>query len=334
MKRAVLIGLMLFLLCPVSPRVGAFAQDGDAGAPPVCASCGQPIAKEYVTALGKCWHPEHFVCAGCGRSLVNVPFYEGNGRPYCDNCYAENFCPRCSVCGLPIRSGYIENDWGDTYCTHHEKEFQPCFSCGRLVCDALTGGGVVYEDGRVACNLCRENAIDQTSDGQAVLEGVRRTLALLGLDFGNERISLKLGGLSQLKDGRARDLSGNTRTCTWSRDGEPVKREVGEITILYGLPYEHFAAVAAHELGHAWLFLQEYPELPPSVEEGLCELLSYLWLQQMDTTAARHRMRAMEENDDPVYGDGFRAALESYRRLPLDDLLTYVRRHGRFPDPD
>jgi len=331
MRIIVGIGLLLFLLCPVPWDNGASAQTGDSQETPVCAACGEQIVGEYVSALGKSWHPEHFVCAHCGRPFPHTTFYEDGGRPYCDGCYAELFCPRCTVCGLPIQSNYIENSWGDIYCPHHEDELRPCFSCGRLVCDALTGGGVQYEDGRVVCNLCRESAVDDRAEGKAILAGVRGTLRILGIDLGSATIPLGLVDLHELKEGGSRDLSGNTRTAVWTRSDEIIRRDVEEVSILRGLPYEHFGAVAAHELGHAWLFLEEFPELPSRVEEGICELLAYLWLQQMGTLDAEYRMRVMQHNEDPVYGDGFRAAHESYRRYPLESLLAHVREHKRFP---
>ena len=38
------------------------------------------------------------------------------------------------------------------------------------------------------------------------------------------------------------------------------------------------------------------------------------------------------ENDDPVYGDGFRMAYKHYQSMGLMPLLGYVERHGRFPE--
>jgi hypothetical protein len=41
----------------------------------------------------------------------------------------------------------------------------------------------------------------------------------------------------------------------------------------------------AHELMHAWLHIRGFtnPELPKKVKEGLCQLMSYLWLQSQDS---------------------------------------------------
>ena len=40
----------------------------------------------------------------------------------------------------------------------------------------------------------------------------------------------------------------------------------------------HAAQVLAHEYMHCWLWLQGFPPLEHRLEEGLCELVSYLFL--------------------------------------------------------
>ena len=47
------------------------------------------------------------------------------------------------------------------------------------------------------------------------------------------------------------------------------------------LTWLHFGEVLAHECGHAFLRLSQVPSMGhnPSVEEGICELLALLWLE-------------------------------------------------------
>jgi len=71
--------------------------------------------------------------------------------------------------------------------------------------------------------------------------------------------------------------------------------------------------------------------LQPSVEEGLCELTKHLWLTQQKTPEAAFRLKLLDNNDDPIYGDGYRAARRGLDRMPLDGLLQHVRRYGRLP---
>ena len=60
-----------------------------------------------VTALDQTWHPEHFVCASCGRSFGENGFHERDGKPYCREDYYAMFAPRCGGCGQPIMDSYI-----------------------------------------------------------------------------------------------------------------------------------------------------------------------------------------------------------------------------------
>ena len=68
----------------------------------MCAACKKPILAKVLDALGRQWHPEHFVCAGCEMDLSNATYYENNGRPYCEKDYHELFAPRCAYCNGPI----------------------------------------------------------------------------------------------------------------------------------------------------------------------------------------------------------------------------------------
>lgn len=67
-----------------------------------CAGCEEPISGQVMTALGKQWHPDHFVCKHCGTELEHVEFQEKDGNPYCHLDYHELFSPRCEYCKTPI----------------------------------------------------------------------------------------------------------------------------------------------------------------------------------------------------------------------------------------
>ena len=56
--------------------------------------------------------------------------------------------------------------------------------------------------------------------------------------------------------------------------------EITAILVLCGLPWLLTGSILAHEVMHAWLRLSGYPQLPPMVEEGLCQLMATLWLEQ------------------------------------------------------
>jgi len=48
--------------------------------------CGKPIQGQYVSALGKTWHIEHFICTNCGKQLMGGEFSENEGRAFCVQC--------------------------------------------------------------------------------------------------------------------------------------------------------------------------------------------------------------------------------------------------------
>jgi hypothetical protein len=287
---------------------------------PRCAGCGQPITGAYTTALDKTWHPEHFVCAHCnqpfsgrsyherngkaycerdfqelfglrcaagGEQLGQRRYFEKDGKAYCDEHYWQLFGKRCAIGDEFLKGEYVVNSWGDTYCSVHAHGLSECYSCHRLICDPLTGGGVRYGDGRSICSRCRRTAIDTVAQGQPVMVQVRRSLAKLGLEIGRVETPLRLVDQNEMKKRSTKAYSkqpaGMASHHTVTRDGQVVERSVEAILVLQGLAQEHFAAIAAHELCHTYLFMNEFPELEPLVEEGLCELAEYLWLKQQKT---------------------------------------------------
>jgi len=53
-------------------------------------------------ALGRMWHPEHFVCMHCNDPLGTQNFFERDKLPYCERDYYLLFSPRCASCAGPI----------------------------------------------------------------------------------------------------------------------------------------------------------------------------------------------------------------------------------------
>ncbi|XP_002721772.1 transforming growth factor beta-1-induced transcript 1 protein [Oryctolagus cuniculus] len=91
----------------------------------LCGSCNKPIAGQVVTALGRAWHPEHFICGSCSTALGGSSFFEKDGAPFCPECYFERFSPRCGFCNQPIRHKMVT-----ALGTHWHPEHFCCVSCG------------------------------------------------------------------------------------------------------------------------------------------------------------------------------------------------------------
>ncbi|KTG06703.1 hypothetical protein cypCar_00010321 [Cyprinus carpio] len=57
----------------------------------LCSGCQKPITGRCITAMGKKFHPEHFVCAFCLKQLNKGTFKEQNDKPYCQGCFIKLF---------------------------------------------------------------------------------------------------------------------------------------------------------------------------------------------------------------------------------------------------
>ena len=88
----------------------------------VCEACNQPIRLvkmlhyththththtyihrgPFASAMGRVWHPEHFVCAGCNSTLQNTTFVYEEEKIFCESCYQKTFAQTCHGCNKPI----------------------------------------------------------------------------------------------------------------------------------------------------------------------------------------------------------------------------------------
>lgn len=57
----------------------------------VCQGCGRPVTGRCITAAGRRYHPEHFVCAYCLGRLHKGTFHEHGDKMYCQPCYDKLF---------------------------------------------------------------------------------------------------------------------------------------------------------------------------------------------------------------------------------------------------
>lgn len=112
------------------------------------------------------------------------------------------------------------------------------------------------------------------------------------------------------------------------------------------------------EAAHAWIKLHpNFPytdPLPLKVEEGLCQLVAFLFLndgldpielsshlssdgdEEADDSIPsdeklRQYFRFCIETDEGVYGEGFRLAARAYAKMGMQELLYYVALHHDFP---
>ena len=113
---------------------------------PICGACRRPIEERVVTALGKHWHVEHFVCAKCEKPFLGHRHYEKKGLAYCETHYHQLFGNLCFVCNQVI-SGDVFTALNKAWCVHH-------FACA--FCDQKMNQKTKFFefDLRPACKKC------------------------------------------------------------------------------------------------------------------------------------------------------------------------------------
>ncbi|CAL8107422.1 unnamed protein product [Calicophoron daubneyi] len=115
----------------------------------VCCACNKPIVGMLISAMERDWHPDHFTCAGCGTCLVRSDFYERDNQPYCMQCHANLFSPKCAYCGEAILDKCVialGRAW-------HPGHFF-CSACHQ----SFTGNSTVHEQANKAyCSNCYLN---------------------------------------------------------------------------------------------------------------------------------------------------------------------------------
>jgi len=110
-----------------------------------CASCHKPIVGRSITALGRVWHPDHFVCCICHEAFTASNFYEHDNKPYCDLHYAQYFGTPCAKCNKPV---YKDNLYFFDKVYHDE-----CFVC--TGCDKhLQRGNTTEWESKPMCMGC------------------------------------------------------------------------------------------------------------------------------------------------------------------------------------
>ncbi|KAG0021133.1 hypothetical protein BGZ81_009063 [Podila clonocystis] len=88
-----------------APRTnGANSSSGSNPSGFVCSSCDEPISGMMITAMGKRWHSDHFVCSVCDTNLEHVQFFQRDGLPYCHFDYHDKFSPKCGHCNSAIEN--------------------------------------------------------------------------------------------------------------------------------------------------------------------------------------------------------------------------------------
>jgi hypothetical protein len=184
------------------------------------------------------------------------------------------------------------------------------------------------------CESCQETAITDLDEAGAIMKDVVRHLGKEGIDITPE-IKMRLVTLDELgriSDRFTPDQMGITifekQTIAdgfWSRSDF-------KICILFGLPAYHFRVIMAHELMHVWLFKNgQADQIEPTLCEGSCNYASYLILRRDKSQKGQLLLERFVNDDDPVYGEGFRKVKTYVDRVGIEHWLSYLTKQTQPP---
>ncbi|KAM3358959.1 protein DA1-related 2-like isoform X2 [Capsicum galapagoense] len=363
-----------------------------------CGGCQRDIGSgNYLGCMGTFFHPECFLCHACGFPITEFEFSLSGNNSYHKSCFKELTHPKCEVCRqfIPTNgAGLIEYRchpfWSQKYCPSHENDgTKRCCSCERI--ESHNTRYVSLGDGRILCLECMESAILDTGDCQQLYHSIRDFYEGMNMAIGqqipmllverqalNEAIEGEKHGFHHMPETRGLCLSEEqTVTGILKRQRMAVrglvgirtqpqkltrKCEVTAILVIYGLPRLLTGAILAHELMHAWLRLKGFRNLNPEVEEGICQVLSQMWLESEVIPGSRNMpststvsssstwsyskkggksgvenklgeffLHQIAHDASPAYGAGFRAANAAVNKYGLRRTLDHIRLTGSFP---
>jgi hypothetical protein len=294
----------------------------------ICESCHLRISGPYADINGRIFHLDCCLCNRCGKLIpANEIVIAGIGL-FHRKCLEIINSSGCAICGNRFLNVMSMDYWGNIYCQNHERQYSRCFSCGRQISSQVTGGGIDYADHRKICNICRKTIITEPDKAKVILDQVKIFYTGLEMNLTGITANIRFVDLKELAQ-ESRDLhniaTGLTKATRIGSSTRPIGK-INELLILIGLPMVHTSYILAHELCHVWFVIARFPELQPIVEEGMCELLSYLWLRSINTLESRYWMHRIDNNQNLIYGNGFQQARKNFNQIDgIQALLAYLR---------
>eukprot|EP00727_Mastigamoeba_balamuthi_P012077 m51a1_g7492 hypothetical protein (500) ;mRNA; r:251831-254379 len=136
-----------------SVEPASFAPDGQklTFSGPPCCNCSKMIIGKIISASGKQYHPECFVCHHCKMRIVEgAPFVEEGDQIYCEEHYLELFGEKCFACQRPIEDKCVR--FLDRL--YHPNHFC-CKMCGSCLKEFKEDEGEPY------CTTCKAVRVKQ-----------------------------------------------------------------------------------------------------------------------------------------------------------------------------
>jgi hypothetical protein len=279
-----------------------------------CAMCSGILRDRWAEFEGKKYHPDCYkkhvqlTCTVCGKPIEGDYTKTSEGTFHA-SCFRETKLERCAVCSLPLDGRFLIDDWGNhAHETHNNKPTPFCNSCNRIISEKTSNGGFLYNDGRNICGICVLTAITEPDQIKKARTKVLKILSDKGLDNIPDTLPIRLVDrntlLKKAKNHSSKNTKGFTSTTIKTMAGMTVSMN-HTVYILAGLPGLEFEGVLAHELLHVWLAENRISMQEPFTE-GFCNLGVMLVNQSDKSTFSDVIQNHLEQNPDPVYGDGYR----------------------------
>jgi Protein DA1 len=218
----------------------------------------------------------------------------------------------CPVCGRAMTARRWIGLTGEQFCDRHPG-MASCVLCGMPAdADGLT---------IPSCRRCAATSVRTQADIKRELPAIRRQLTALGIR------TIRPIWVELVSAEKLRGIAGNHALGVTVSRGE----EVINLQVRQDLPLLKFGTTVTHEMMHSYMTQNGFGEVPDRIAEGMCQLLAYAWVIRQDGILAAAERRQIEENPDPVYGDGFREAREAVRRVGVRRTLTTVKLRHRLP---
>ncbi len=305
-----------------------------------CAYCGKQVEGAFNTENEKFYHPECFAeknglkCHICLKAITGEYIVQ-DGKKYHKECYDKYAALKCSICNQTITGSYKTDYYGNVFHTEHETHYSKCSNCGRMIAQGIVRDSYKLPDGRIMCGFCSKDA-SKTPSYSEILKRVMKILEKEGFKLDLENVKIfavdKNKLKSEAKDSWNENLKGFCHTIKTTEKGffsKSVKIS-HKIYILNSLPEIDASQILAHELMHAWIQQNAGKiEHDRKFEEGSCNYLAYLYLKSIRGKESEIRIKKLNDDPDPIYGEGFRLVYEKMRGKGLDHLLALLRNYRK-----
>ncbi len=337
----------------------------DSSAAHKCSHCFKQIDGQWLEVDGDYFHPNHFICSNCLKPIADQRFFIHNERYYdsvclvnfvaerCEycrrpvisesiyfdskfyhaTCYNEFVGKRCVVCGQAAQGEFFVDNRGNAVCQNHKNDALKCNACQKFLSPVFNGSWDQLADGRHICSQCGVTAVNKIDNVRKLAAEVQEYLRAAGVNI-DQKFKLAFVSLQELNsksENFQTDQLGATLYKKSEMLGGLISSEKYEIRVLYGLPRSQLRAVLAHELMHVWQFAHAPRPQNQQMCEGTCQYAAYLVLQNDRTEDGRFFLDLLINQDDEIYGQGFKKVLSYINSIGLNPWLDYLKHNKEAP---